>query len=129
MATPTTEEEYNYITRGYATQVAEGLDMKKGYHFIELANTKVNNYTFTTKVLMRDAADEVAGVLVVVYSEVWKKTYYLCIPHGNNALAERYFSDLNAWDKPITQAYCQLMSVGFGGAIASMHQMEKKLKN
>ena len=27
---PTTEEEYNYLTKGYQTQISEGLDMKKG---------------------------------------------------------------------------------------------------
>ena len=27
----TTEEEYNYITKGYQIQLSSGLDMKKGY--------------------------------------------------------------------------------------------------
>jgi hypothetical protein len=29
---PTTEEEYNYLTKGYAIQISSGLDMKKGVH-------------------------------------------------------------------------------------------------
>lgn len=28
---PTTEEEYNYLTKGYRVQLESGLDMKKNY--------------------------------------------------------------------------------------------------
>ena len=31
----TTQEEYNYITKGYAVQIESGLDMKKGYTFVD----------------------------------------------------------------------------------------------
>lgn len=129
-AAPTTEEEYNYLTRGYATQVADGLDMKKGYHFTgRMENRQVGNYTFTMKVLMRDATDEVAGILVIVHSNAWNKTYYLCIPHGNDALENRCLADLNAWDKPITQAYCALISAGFGELMSEAYEMKKQIKN
>jgi len=35
----TTQEEYNYITKGYKIQVESGLDMKKGYILTELGNS------------------------------------------------------------------------------------------
>ncbi len=35
---PTTIEEYNYITKGYKTMIESGLDMKKGYSFKDLGN-------------------------------------------------------------------------------------------
>ena len=37
-AQPTSEEEYNYITKGYKVQVETGLDMKAGYHFKDLGD-------------------------------------------------------------------------------------------
>ncbi|WP_431213905.1 hypothetical protein ACQ86N_03160 [Puia sp. P3] len=126
---PTTEEEYNYITRGYQTQVSQGLDMKKGYHFANLFDTKISNYTFTAKALIRDVSNEIAGILIITHSQIWDKTYYMCIPHGNEQLANRYLSDLNNWDKQITTAYCQLVSLGFGNALASAYEAEKKINN
>ena len=126
---PTTEEEYNYLTKGYQAQVSEGLDMKKGYHFKEMGSMRQSNYEFTMKLLIRESTNEIGGILVITKSLVWNKTYYLCIPHGNQALVNRYWADLNAWDRPISIAYGQVMSVLFGGVMTEAYNMEKKLKN
>lgn len=40
----TTEEEYNYLTKGYKVQIESGLDMKKGYEFKDLANDYTQFY-------------------------------------------------------------------------------------
>jgi hypothetical protein len=34
----TTLEEYNYVTKGYAVQIEQGLDMKAGYEFATFLN-------------------------------------------------------------------------------------------
>ena len=67
--------------------------------------------------------------LVITKSLAWNKTYYLCIPHGNQQLVNRYWADLNAWDRPISIAYSQVMSVLFGGLMTEAYNLEKKLKN
>ena len=126
---PTTEEEYNYLTKGYQTQIAEGLDMKKGYHFRDMGNMKQSNYEFTMKLLIRESTNEIGGILVITKSLAWNKVYYLCIPHGNQELANRYWTDLSGWDRPISIAYGQVMSILFGGVMTEAYNMEKKLKN
>src|SRR5579863_6326910 len=74
MPASTTEEEYNYLTKGYATQVSDGLDMKKGYHFKDIGSVKQSNYEFTFKELVRESTNEVAGILVITRSFAWNKT-------------------------------------------------------
>ena len=39
---PTTEEEYNYLTKGYKIQVESGLDMKKGYSLIDMGTYQLS---------------------------------------------------------------------------------------
>ncbi len=126
---PTTEEEYNYLTKGYQVQVSEGLDMKKGYQFKDVGTLKQSNYEFTFKLLVREATNEIGGILVITKSLMWNKTYHFCIPHGNQALTERYWADLNSWDRPISIAYSQVISALFGGLMTEAYNMEKKLKN
>jgi hypothetical protein len=122
---PTTGEEYNYITKGYQTQVTEGLDMKKGYHFKDMGAIKNGNYNFTFKLLIRESTNEMAGVLVIAQSLVWKKVYYLCIPHGNQDLANRYWSQLNLWDRSMSVAYDQVTSLMLGALVAKDYGIEK----
>jgi len=125
---PTTEEEYNYVTRGYPAQISEGLDMKKGYSFKDVGAIQDGNYTFTIKILMREATNEVAAELVIVKSLVWNKTYYICVPHGNQDLSNRYAIDTGSWDLQLTRAYMQFFSIAWGGAVANMYEYEKRLK-
>ncbi len=112
---PTTEDEYNYVTKGYEMQTSSGLDMKKGYHFTDMFERKQGNYLFTGKYLVRESANEVAAIMVIAKSDVSRKTYYICIPYNNEQLVSRYWADLSAWDKPITTAYTQVLTLYLGG--------------
>ena len=42
---PTSEEEYNYLTKGYKVQIESGLDMKKGYALHNMGDMKQGNYS------------------------------------------------------------------------------------
>lgn len=126
---PTTEEEYNYVTRGYAAQISEGLDMKKGYNFKDLGTVQQGNYSFTIKILLREATNEVAAQLIIVKSLQWNHTYYICVPHGNQQLENRYAGDVSNWDLPLTRAYMQLFTLGWGAAVANLYEAEKRTKN
>jgi hypothetical protein len=124
----TTDEEYNYVTRGYAAQVSQGLDMKKGYHFNNIGSVRHGDYNFDVKVLMRETSNEIAAVLVIVKSLIWNKTYYICIPHGDTNLENRYNIDTGNWDLPLTKAFSQVFTLAFGGSMANMYECEKRAK-
>ncbi|HEY3390408.1 MAG TPA: hypothetical protein VGK38_12590, partial [Prolixibacteraceae bacterium] len=99
--TPTTEEEYNYLTKGYKIQIESGLDMKKGYKLQVLDKKKESYYTFQIQALIREEKNEIAGLLLIANSEISGKTYYLCIPQQNEQLLNRYYADINLWDSGI----------------------------
>lgn len=126
---PTTEEEYNYIVNGYRDQVYKGLDMKKGYRFIDIGPEETvidRSYTFTFKALMREANGEVAGILVKAHSANSGNTYYLCIPHDNQALIEKYWTALSGWDGNINRAYAKIVSLYMNRYITTLMEMAKQ---
>ncbi len=107
---PTTEEEYNYVTKGYQTQLSQGLDMKKGYSFKDHGALVAGNYAFTFKILTRDAKKEMAAIMVIAKSAVSGNSYYLCIPHGNPDLAKKYNESISNWDSAILLEYSRTLS-------------------
>ena len=125
---PTTEEEYNYVTKGYKAQIESGFDMKKGYDFGEILEENLGDYQFTVMCLIRVSKKEIAALLVKTKSANSGKTYYFCIPHDNPELNEKYYQDLSGWDYSITKAYSYLMSTKLSDMYALTNEMEKKLK-
>lgn len=112
-STPTTLEEYNYVTKGYRVQIESGLDMKKGYQFAPILTEEIGNYTFSLSSLLRIDKNQVAAILVRTKSNVSGTTYYHCIPHGNSDLISRYYNDIKNWDESILEAYSLLISVNY----------------
>jgi len=80
----TTEEEYNWMTKGYQVMVTSGLDMKKGYYFDESQaySDGSGSYSFNYKFLRREKDKSLAGVSIVAKSTVSGKTYYFGMPIG-----------------------------------------------
>lgn len=124
----TSEEEYNYLTKGYRVQIESGLDMKKGYILQDMGDVKQGSYSFAMKVLIREAKEELAGILVVTKSDISGKTYYVCIPINNPDLYSRYYADINGWDESLTTAYCYVVSAYFASVMSSAFEADKKLK-
>lgn len=84
----TTEEEYNYITKGYAIQVSSGLDMKKGYEMVDIDEMKVGIRTANLKALYRvnGTTKELAAYLIV-YSKIdnnGMQKEFICVPRPNS---------------------------------------------
>lgn len=126
---PTTEEEYNYLTKGYRVQIESGLDMKKGYTFDDLGQeNKVGNYSFQFKALIREEKKQVAGILVVTKSAVSGKLYYFALPINNVDLLKRYWEDLSTWDLDVTRAYSYMLSVYLVDMTAGIEELEKQIK-
>lgn len=121
----TTEEEYNYMTKGYRVQTESGLDMKKGYRFGEYEVIPVGNYSFEVKPLIREAQNELAGILVISKSKISGRTYYLAIPVGNSDLMGRYYAALNEWDSSILSAYSYVISAYLSEALNVAQELEK----
>ena len=92
----TTEEEYNYITKGYKIQISSGLDMKKGYTFKDLylykkdfeMGNKTGYYQFTFKGLYKDGKIKPCAIMVECKGVA---DDYLCLPTDN--------SDISVWLK------------------------------
>ncbi|MFK7946960.1 MAG: hypothetical protein AB8G11_05175 [Saprospiraceae bacterium] len=79
----TTQEEYNFITKGYRFTIDYGLDMKQGYTM-----TRLKDYNFSTSFhadimgLFRVSGD-LAGYLVRIKDGTFNKD--ICIPTENSA--------------------------------------------
>lgn len=126
----TTEEEYNYATKGYPETIAKGLDIKKGYLVEPLGERVETKYSiFEMKVLIRESKNEVAAIIVTAKNKLWNSNvYHVCVPINNTDLAGRYFSDLNKWDKPMLLDYSQLTSLQMAHLLTGLIELEKNKK-
>lgn len=82
----TTQEEYNYITKGYKVQMESGLDMKKGYTLIELGSWGLDHNPehreCTFKGLVRQGQTKPCAIMMIYKRTDVKEgaTFYICIP-------------------------------------------------
>ena len=98
----TTDEEYNYVIKGYQAQVEAGLDMKKGYMLKELGEWSAL-YTDGTRgfkfIGLYRATDTKPCAVIAIYQkkENGKLSYqeYYCIPSSDAAQ--------NLWDRTMSQ--------------------------
>ncbi len=125
-ATPTTLEEFNYLTKGYKIQIESGLDMKKGYFFEEKGNHQIGNYQFTVKNLIRENTNHLAGVLIITDAAISGKTFYTAIPVNNAELMKQSASEIAKWDGAMTAAYCHLISAYLSVYFFSEHEALRK---
>ena len=74
----TTEEEYNYITKGYQIQLASGLDIKKGYAVGNEILFVDGAYHITLIPIYKVVNNEnvLVGYVCNALSKVWNKTYW-----------------------------------------------------
>lgn len=111
----TTQEEYNYMTKGYKVQVESGLDMKKGYTIGSRKVFGYNTYRFEFMYLYR-SNNQLAGIIVQAYSGVSGYTYWYGIPipamladQAEETLYKSLHSDfyikMSALDESMTTAF------------------------
>lgn len=114
----TTEEEYNYVTKGYKIQIESGLDMKKGYYFKDIKISEPNKSGIQKypqfKHLYREGEAFPCATLMIL-----SKSKYLCIPHlkSNHIVMDRYYFDFHiatyGWTEPskdVIRAMANLIS-------------------
>jgi hypothetical protein len=126
---PTSEEEYNYLTKDYKVQIESGLDMKRGYVFHDMGVMKQGNHTFTIKGLMRESKNELAAMFFITKSNLTGKVYYTCLPIGNPELFARYSNEVSAWDESQTTSYCHVVSAYMSSMALIALELEKQQKN
>lgn len=107
---PTTIEEYNYLTKGYPEMLRLGLDLKRGYRLDEGKIFGDQYYKFDFKYLVRESSNEIAAILVITKSNYSGSTYYFCIPIKNPELEKDYYEKLSIWDCRITRFYSMYLS-------------------
>jgi hypothetical protein len=98
-STPTTLEEYNYLTKGYKVQIESGLDMKKGYEIVSIdtVSTKIATAQMNVLYRIKDNNKEIAAYLVI-YARTGRTTEYICVPNpkSDKEIIQKYFTAL--WD-------------------------------
>jgi len=105
----TTLEIYNYVTKGYAIQVASGLDMKKGYFIWEKLTRSTNSAdgrrTVKINALLIDSNFKVCA-WILIYEKAGQTPAYFCIPTqaSDEAIWNKAFTDLRD-TKLSTDAY------------------------
>lgn len=75
---PTTQEEYTYVTKGYKVEKQNGLDTKKGYHWVDLGQHSSEGKTCNLLGLIRSSESKPCAILIYFKSN--KGEYYLCMP-------------------------------------------------
>ena len=104
----TTQEEYNYATKGYKLDIETGRDIKKGYTVTDIPNPYYShqNYSFNFKYLIRESTNEIAAILVIAKSNIWGNVYHICIPNYTSSIYyQQYLNSIIAWDKTMLSEY------------------------
>lgn len=101
----TTEQEYNYLTKGLKDAIDKGLDLKQGYELQDFYTHNEQFYSFNFSLFVDTKTKKTKGILVIADSKVWGNRYYLCIPQDNPQLAKKYADYLEGWDKDILKSY------------------------
>ncbi len=83
----TTQEEYDYITKGYKAQIENKLDMKAGYSLVELGDFGLSSGNeqriCSFKGLVREGQTKPCAIMMVYKRSDLpdgKNDFYLCIP-------------------------------------------------
>lgn len=106
----TTQEEYNYLSRGLKIQIESGLDTKNGYSFEKFHTRKVASYQFDFSYLIKSDIKKPVAISLIAKSNGSGVTYYFAIPLNNLKLLENYYSAISTLDKAMTTALALAVS-------------------
>jgi len=104
-ATPTTEEEYNYMSKGYKNALDQGADLKKGYtvnNNIEAVYSGKYNFKF---IPFYRTDKSLAGIIVKAHSDNSGKDYWYSLPLKNEALFQNFCTSVSELDELMLNAF------------------------
>ncbi len=94
----TTQEEYNYLTKGYKVQVIEqGGDIKKGYELVDVEKAYSGERTaYLKKFVKVTGATKKTVAHLIIYERLTLPTQYLCVPSfdSEDSIIQAYFKSL-----------------------------------
>jgi hypothetical protein len=106
----TSQEEYNYLTKGYKVQIESGLDMKNGYSFTDIGEHYITTGSVIRKcnfkALFRLGDSKPCAILCIYTRSDNSFVDYLCIP--------TYDAPQGIWE----QAFNKFKSYSDNGATA-----------
>jgi hypothetical protein len=83
----TTQDEYNYLTKGWLTMQKQGLGMKQGYSTADRGKYTLdyNGYNLEVSILalVRTADNSTAGFIIMVHDTKKDNTQYFGVPAKN----------------------------------------------
>jgi hypothetical protein len=119
---PTTQEEYNYATKGLQAQRTNGLDMKVGYILSNKTTLPVGRYIIQLEDLVRSANGTVACTVLQVSDNPATPqggTAYFCIP--NPGSPSEIWSQFNQAQQRVTSpAFLQAVTYGLATRVSAM---------
>lgn len=101
----TTNDEYNYMVKGYPLAVSSSMDIKSGYEVKDFTRYESDSYTFEYKFFIRQKDKSLAGIILKATSKSWGNVYDLAIPINNQELLANINSQLLLWDESMVTAY------------------------
>ena len=136
----TTDEEYNYITKGYAIQLSSGLDMKKGYHFEHILRVCNNdNRIFIFQYFVNEKENRKCAIMVTYLKEN-NNPIYLCIPDYNSldnvwnmyystVLENSTFDFVRSYSLALSKLYAKSFSPLYGKYDSVINKPKTKTKS
>lgn len=90
----TTEEEYNFLTQGYAITKKTGGDIKAGYELKAATSQKFEEFEVSYSTFKHVQSNKVKAILIIVKKDKDKddKIRYLCLPFNNPALLQDFWN-------------------------------------
>ena len=102
----TTQEEYNYVTKGYKDQIEKGGDMKKGYRFVDITESSFATGSSVQrkcnfKALFKEGKNKPCAILCIYTRSDNGFTDYLCIPthDAQKEIWDQTFQKINSYSE------------------------------
>jgi len=130
----TTPEIYNYVTKGYITTLAQGLDFKKGYDSKELfkgskfsGSLSSYTYQFSYRQFFKEGAPNNTLALMILLHKNGNVDKVFCLPAASspNELWSQFFSDVNLLYSDQKQQLFQEIAVFFSYTLSAAEKSDK----
>lgn len=89
----TTQDEYNYLTTEYKTQLENGSDFLKGYEIKKVDELVLDDFTVKYSLLKDTATNQNKAMSIIISKKKDKKDkiVYLCMPFNNAELFSDFY--------------------------------------
>lgn len=125
----TTQEEYNYVTKGYLVTIQQGLDIKSGYTVKNASNqikidANSTDYIQAKYFIKTNDTKRKFACLTILYHQNNTLTKAFCLPHFKSAqeIKDLYYTDLEMANSRVKR----LITITLSELLAFAYSSEKK---